>query len=220
MDAAGTNPLRFEDPYDCSRSLDALDDMPISIWSTRGVTARWHCRAKVPLDARLTEEPDRMLAGSITNRLGFDLADARLFYDRWVYPIRKLGSGRELRIREALQPLTSRTLLTRQRIVDSKDVTTVYDPQSTDVGRILEMMMFHEIAGGPDYTADLTNRYSQYCDLSGHLTAGRAVLVARVPHGGSELVVDGRPVTGPHDEEWVFYRFVLPVERGEGARAP
>ena len=160
-----------------------------------------------------------MLAGSIINRLGFALADARLFYDRWVYPIRELASGQELMIREALQPLTSRTLLTRQQVVGSTDVTTTYDPQTIDVSRILEMMMFHQMAGGREYTADLVNRYLRFCDLSGHLTAGRAILVARAANSGSELTVDGRPVDGPDDQRWVYYRVVLPVQRGEEGRA-
>ena len=47
--------------------------------------------------------------------------------------------------------------------------------------------------------------------LSGLLPIGRAILVARGRQPGSQLLRDGQSMAGPHDRQWVFYRFVIPV---------
>ena len=71
----------------------------------------------------------------------------------------------------------------------------------------------HDAAGGAGYT-HLTHRYQPWLDMSDHLNLNRAVLVGRVVKGASRLVVGGEVVEP--DQQWVYYRIVLPVSPATG----
>ena len=83
----------------------------------------------------------------------------------------------------------------------------------SDVGRVLEMMMFHNAAGGRAYT-QLGDEYQQFVDLSHHLKLGRAVLFGRVKKPGTKLLRDGQEVRDELDVNWTYYRIVFPVKEG------
>ena len=215
MRPAAANPPLFSRPYAFSGKLDALQNVPIQVWSTKSITARWmasdQAGADNPLTGTLREEVDRMLSGEIVNHLGVDLIGCRLFYDRWIYTFPSLKDGGRQAIDRSLEPKTVKTWLTNRG----------YNQTSQDVPTILEFMMFGEAGGGVQYIR-LLNRYQSYCDLSNHLKIGRAILVARanidpkkrdpITHG-SQLLRDRKPMVGPDDRRWVFYRFVFPVQR-------
>jgi len=211
LQSGAGQPTLFPQAYDCAAGSDSIHKLPIHIWSTKELAVRYHGQADVPLQATLVQEDEEFLSGRITNQLGVDLVDARLFYKQWVYLIPQLRNGQELAVGPQLQSLTGRTLLTRRRILGESDALTVYDAQSTDVPRILDMMMFHELAGGAAYTQGLIHRYRRDCDLSGHLQVGRAVLVAQVDVPDDQLAVTNPPQDLQGTSQSVF-RFVLPVD--------
>ena len=69
--------------------------------------------------------------------------------------------------------------ITRRRIThEQKETITTWDEAGQDVTRILEVMMFHEAAGGQPYTK-VGGRYQSYVDLSEQLRLGRAILMGR-----------------------------------------
>jgi len=203
--------LGMDRPYDFSPALDRLIDLPIQVWATKSLISRWQTERQIPLSANLREDLDNLLQGEITNELGVELKDARLYYDRWVYQLPNFPDGTSLVMGRDVQPVTSRTLLTQLRIIASKEVSAPYDAQSKDAARILEMMMFHQLTGGDQYTAGLGNQYQGFVDLSSHLKLHQAILVARMPSVGSSLLRDGQPVTADPERDWVYYRFVIPV---------
>ena len=45
----------------------------------------------------------------------------------------------------------------------------------------------------------LRNRYQRFCDFSGLLDAGRAILVTRGTPPGSQLLRDDQPLASSHD---------------------
>jgi hypothetical protein len=104
-------------------------------------------------------------------------------------------------------------------VVDSKDVGTPWDQGSSDVPRILEMMMFYRAAGGAAYTG-LTHRYQPGLDLSEHLRTGRAILVGRSATAGSRLAPERATGEPSRVRQWAFYRVVFPVDRSERAAVP
>lgn len=203
--------LSIEKPYDFSGSLDSLSEVPIQIWSTKSLVTRWQTTAKIPLEAELNEDIDNLLAGRIVNRLDVVLEEGRLIYDRWAYQVPKLAPGAAVRLGVDINPVTAKTMLTQQRIVGSKEIVATFDTQSKDVPRILELMMFHKLAGGDQYSGGLFNRYQSYVDLSPLVELRRAVFVARVRTPGSVLERDGKPIAVDEDHHWVYYRFVIPV---------
>ena len=162
-----------------------------------------------------------MLAGELRNETGHVLSDATLYFDRWVYRLGDLAPGGAVVLDERSAALDARTVLARRRIVSDQEVIERYDPESDDVARILEMRMFHELAGGKTYSG-LENRYQSFIDCSPLVRAGRAVVVARVATVSSRL--EARETGSPAPAEamtdagaTIALRFVLPVTpRDEG----
>ena len=205
MSPSTMNPPLFSRPYTFSPDLAQMLDVPIQVWSTKTFTGRWTTHHPVPVDAALREGRERQLTGEMVNRLGVDLANCRLLYDRWLYRIPTWKDSEPLMI-DDLSPRTVRTVLTGS--------SGIYDASAHDIPRTLDMMMFHKMAGGRTFTR-LLNRYYGFCDLSGHLSLGRAILVAHATGPASQLLRDKRPLESSYDQQWTVYRFVFPVERKE-----
>jgi len=204
MGSSAATPSLFARPYSFSPQLDALRRVPVSVWSTKSLTACWTTQCESPIRGNLLDGIDHMLQGEITNNLEIDLGQCHLLYDKWVYTIPSLPSGRRQPIGDALAPQYIETWLARG----------AYSPwnMETPVPRIIDMIMFHRAVGGRAYT-QLTNRYLHTCDLSELLKLGRAILVAWTGARGSQLLRDNAPLSSDRDRRWLVYRFVLPVER-------
>ena len=106
---------------------------------------------------------------------------------------------------------TLRWWLTRRTLYEDLEVTTPWDQYDWDVPRIVEVMMFHEAAGGDAYTG-LLNRHQSFVDLSGQLNTGRAFLVGRSKRAAAILVGGESWVTDIPTQQWTFYRIVIPVD--------
>jgi hypothetical protein len=208
MQATGTS--FFGRPYYFGPEFDQLLGVPIQVWSTKSITGRWTSRDALPLSADLVEVADQMLAGHIDSGLDVDLGQCHLLYDRWVYTIPKIQQGARIELRSLAEPQLIKTWLGGDaEILVEHDVTA-----------ILRRMMFYDAAGG-SLASESLNLYQQFCDLSGQLTAGRAILVTHQPRAeGSQLLRDGEPLTSPDDRRWLVYRFVLPVDRDGEAASP
>jgi hypothetical protein len=157
-----------------------------------------------------------LLAGSIRNPLNVDLTECMLLYDHWAYSLARVDARQQVSFDESLAPRNLDTLLRQRRIEDMKDVTTPWDQSLTHVPRILQMVMFHEAAGGRAYTG-LLHRHRGEVDLSDHLQTGRAVLVGRAPSPAVRLTVNGQtPVGKEEGQQWTYFRMVFPVQlRGD-----
>jgi hypothetical protein len=187
--------------------------MPITSGSTRSLLTRWWSFPSFPKSEPLTADRDGFLHGTIVNPFDFPLEDALLAYDRWSYRIdRPLQPGESLFV-DGLQRRDLEWRLTRRRALHGKTsyTSTPWETDSRDVERIVEMMMFHEAAGGRGYT-DLNQQYQGYMDLSEHLFLGRAVFVGRVAQPGVQLKAGEQPLTEQADRSWTWYRLILPVE--------
>lgn len=213
-------PAVWKDPYDCSRRLDALDGVPMQIWSTKSFNARWTAKTSAKPEARIVEQ-DRVPVGTITNTLDVPLSECLLCYKRWAYRLGDLGPGESAQVGASSERRDLTTLLTGRRFLFEEGVeqATPYDRGSVDVAYIVRAMMFFEAAGGSRYTG-LVHRHHGFVDVSDLLRTDHAVLVAVGPAGdpespyhGSRLVRDGTPLVSREDRHTTIYRFVLPVGR-------
>ncbi|HEV3005867.1 MAG TPA: hypothetical protein VGX78_15480, partial [Pirellulales bacterium] len=212
--------------YAISTSFDALAGVPIPIWSTKALTARWQLRPQPlrpqpRLTASLTQGADGVVEGSVTSNLPFALENCLLAGGRWVYRLGELKPGQTVPLRAGSQ-ITFQSVLKGAKLVREKEhsvvqVNTPYDPASFDVPVILRQMMFHELSGGTHY-AGLSNRYQAFVDLSDHLELRRAVLWGEAEGAAAEVRREGQPLAGSHDRHLTVYRFVLPVEEHAGKR--
>jgi hypothetical protein len=233
MDSQASSPVLWTKAYDFSPELDAMRNVPIPIWSTKSLTARWTAPAKGCLRAELVDE-DGAVVGTITNTLRFPLAKCLLIYGHHAYTLktrdnddpRDAGRLGTLQPGESttIDPWTRRselkTLLTGQRLIKNRPVSTLYDQSSVDLHYILQAMMFFEEAGGRRYTG-LDNGYQDFVDLTHLLKTNRAILLAHGPaaagepgHGADLLCKDGNgePITAEQDQHVTIYRFVFPVK--------
>jgi hypothetical protein len=203
----GATPL-FTEPYDFSRRLDALDRVPIAVWSTKSFVGRWWRQAASPIDAELRGR-DR-LAGTLTSHLPAPLEDCVLFFERWAYPIRQLRPGQSLDLEIDLDPQRTETYLRRVKVQQDRNIEEAYDRASFEIPKIVEIMSAYSMAGGEKYTL-LTNDYQPFVDLSRLVAGGRAVLIGRSAEPAATLDRDKRPLdaAGSH---WTYYRFVFAVQ--------
>jgi hypothetical protein len=221
--AAGS--AMFTQPYDFSPRLDALDRLPIAMWSTRSLEARWWAEAPSPVVAHLTDRGDHLLGGTLELPAAWPLTDALLIYDRWAYPLPTPATDETIDVDKQLEPQTVETYFRHITIFDEKSTRAPYDRASTDLTHILETMMFHSLTGGELYT-NLANRARGFVDLSSQVRLGRAVIVGRASQpaatfrrsgagradrdsaGGNAAESELLDAEGQH---LTFYRFVLPV---------
>lgn len=203
----------------------SIVDMPVPIWSSKSLTARWKTQAAACVDGRFSER-EHLLSGHVTNTLDFPLTNCYLYFRHWAY---QLGANGTLKpgVSAQIGPMTERrdlnTILTGRRLIGEQghEVTAPYDPGSTDPAYVIRTMMFYEAGGGRSY-AGLANRYQGFVDCSDLLHTDRVILVATGPagkpgakHYGGSLLRDGQPIQGPDDRHITIFRFVFPVAKGD-----
>ena len=121
-----------------------------------------------------------------------------------------VDAGEVLRISNLAEYVrATEAYLLRRRLVRQSEAIQTWAQDDFDVPRIVEMLMFHNKAGGLRYTK-LAHHYQQFLDVSEQLDWNRVVLVGRSEEQGSDLLTNGtvsKDVTG----RWTYYRLVFPV---------
>jgi hypothetical protein len=152
-----------------------------------------------------------LLAGAFSSPLQTPLSECMLAHGEKLYRIGTLEPGQKVRM-DDLPPLDLEARLTQRRIEQTKDVSTPWEPDSTDIPRIVQMLMFHEAARGTTYTG-LTHRYQPRIDLSQHVRLGEAILIGRAAAPAAQLTENGTPITASENTSaWTWYRIVLPIK--------
>jgi hypothetical protein len=210
---AASQPL-FDEPYTISPEQGTIEGAPIPVWSSKSFVARWSARGG-GMTAELTATPltaksnELGLHGSIKNELGTSLTDCAVFYRGVVYQI-GLFKTEAVKI-DQLESQAAKYYFSKRPKSLIKDETPPYDYAGFNVPRILEMMMFHERAGGANYTG-LSNRHQQYIDLSRLMEKENAILVGIGPPGATVQVNDRTLDEIPLSRHKTIYRFILPVQ--------
>ena len=143
MQTRAANLELVQNGYRYSPDLAALDDLPVLTLSTKSLTARWTAPAKALIAADLVDQ-DGMASGSIVNKTGRALRNARLFYGNWGYRLGNLVDGRQIDVGEHLEPRSAKTILT----------TSVLSPTTTTSGQAEGGVFF------PDRASELSARES------------------------------------------------------------
>jgi hypothetical protein len=205
--AAGA-PL-FDEPYEIEVGQGSVRGAPIAIWSSKAFVARWQAAAG-GFEADLTS--DGRLRGTIRNKLDIPLTDCVLLYGRDAWPLGELPAGKTQQL-ERLAPQATMQVdsyLTRRELYSTRSHTPPYDRAGVDVQRIMEVMMFHDAAGGANYSG-LLHRQHRYTDLSSQLDFDKAILVGRGTTG-ADVKIDGEAVkSDAMNQHHTVYRYVFPV---------
>ena len=216
-------------------SESMIDDLPVAVWSTRTMSASWRTRIASPVTGSLESTGVGQLSGELRHELPGILDDWLIAHGNRVFLARSSGGKRrswetgtsmklgtsDIRI-ESLKGYLNRT--TTRKVVRKhgfgSDVLSVpgrYDPRSRNPADWIEILTFHQAAGGTGYTG-LENRDLAELDLSNLLTLNRAVLLGRLVAAstdgtvaGTELVVNGEPVSATGIRRVTYVRVVLKV---------
>ena len=227
MNPRAGGPVVWTDRFRYSPALDALFDVPIQVWSTKSLTARWNA-PKVEVPPAELVDTGQLLTGSITNTLACPLRNCILAHGVLVYELGTIQPGDTARLDLLSRRSELKTLLTGKKFVTTEapghageeyhQEATPYNQSSTDLPYILRIMMFYGEVGGRRYTG-LWNAYQSFVDLSDLLKGDRAILVAQGPElpgddsHGAQLLRDGRVLADPQDKHCTMYRFVFPVKK-------
>jgi hypothetical protein len=185
-----------------------LEDFPLAVWSSQSLLGQWWGEAELSPDAtQLKADAESTVSGTLTSPLPVTIEDAYLIYDRWAIRLGEVSPGERIAINGS-GGVDLQTLLTRRRIVDGRNVVVPWSHDSTDVERIMQLLMFYGAAKGRTYTR-LQHRYQRTVDWSDHVTAHQAVLWGRSRTPGADLLLNGQPVFQRQD--WTYYRLLIPV---------
>ncbi len=220
MQASGAQNSLLNRGFSFDDSLSAMQGVPVQLWSTKTITARWEAEVAPLMPSELHRAGEEMLRGRIVNETQASLEDCLLLYGPWAYRLGRVGPGETLRIGEELQPRTVKTMLTSATAGDTTETRTAEDGTvrfrdvQSDVARLVKAMMFFDAIDGRRYTGVL-NRYQASVDLSSLLQQqDQAILLARCPVGGSQWFDEDEPLRSDQDRRWTYYRFLLPVATG------
>lgn len=192
--------------------------------STKNVAASWSGTHQLPSPGRLYLDEYGRLMGELTSPFPFDLSECIIAQQEWFYRVKEWKAGQSINMAD-LTPLSLESRLTLQSLTDTKGRITPWQRDSTELPRILQMLMFHDTVRGSNYTG-LTHRYQNTLDLSQHLKLGCAVIIGQAKDPAATFAVSK---TGAMPEklnlqsqDLSYYRLVLPVEpkRGTAAKLP
>jgi hypothetical protein len=204
----------FTDEEEIRGQKQAIGGLPIHTSSTKPVVARWRMRFESPQQERLGVKDGGLLDGRVVNPLDIPLSHCSVFFENWFYRLdRRLLPGDGIELGQE-SPLDLKWQLTRRRLLDTTDVSTPWNQEEfDDMPRLIQMLMFHEAAGGRDYTR-LDHRYQAFVDLSSLLHMGNAVLVGRSDQPVASLYRDGQLLQeSDYDQRWTYFRIVIPVQQ-------
>ena len=192
-------------------------DQPLRVSSTRALFGQWWSETQFPVESKLKlNRRTRHIEGTFSNPLDRPLKDCRLLYGEYVYRLPdRLAPGDEIDILgDDLREQTTSSYLNR-RSQDADDTNRArkipWDPTSTRVDRLAEVLMFYAAAGGREYTG-LSHAYQPFVDLTDHLQLSRAILVGKVDSLVTPLQIDGQSSEDSYDSANTFVRLIFPVE--------
>lgn len=221
----GMSSLRAEmlfenEGYMQSPGRTRLEGVTFRSASTKAVTAQCYSTTRsvgISWELRLRQDE---LNGWIRNQLPWALENCRLIFGKYVYQLETIPAGGIVVVDRSIPRRDLRGFLTGTQLVKEKDSyraqTSPYDVASTDWHYILEMMMFHEAAGGTGYTG-LVHVAEGWIDFSSRLATNQAILVAEVAGGsdsggGIRFQLSQDPAVAPVEVvRRVFHRWLLPV---------
>jgi hypothetical protein len=217
MQGGGGEPSLLERGYEFADALTAMRGVPVELWSTKTITARWAAEVKTPVQSQLHRAGEELLQGQIVNDTGLQLDDCLVLYGPWAFYLGRIEPAAIKQIDADLQPRTVKTMLTSATAGDvteprtAEDGTVPFRLVEDDVARLVKAMMFFDAINGERYTGVL-NRYQSSVDLSHLLLQDDcAILLARSSAPGSQWQSGDQHLASAADRRWTYYRFVLPV---------
>jgi hypothetical protein len=166
-------------------------ELAIAPRSSKSLVTRYRFDANLTRDVKVSRRRgSELLEGSFTNPLPYDVLDGMLVFRNWAYLLpTRFHTGATIASIDTLRQKNFRWQLSRQQAVKSDSETEAWNPtDSQSVGRIAEMLMFHQAVGGEHYT-HLNHDILSELDLSSLLTDEQSMLIGRLERPLSRLSI-------------------------------
>jgi hypothetical protein len=187
---------------------------------TKALTAQWNDQTTIqPGDFQLSLIPGSadLLTGSFLNPFNVDLLDGMLVYRGRAYTLStRLKAREQVVIPPSMLPKDVVRRLQRRSNVGGEERSTPWSPGSTrNLDRLLELMVFHDAAGGSTYTS-LYSRYLSRLDASDTVETDRAVLLAELEKPSLAWSVhQGKvPIQWLEGQRKTYVRVFIPISIG------
>ena len=214
-----------------------LARLPMLAGGSQALSAEWISRAasKPVFESELVVLGTGLLEGDVRFHLSVPIRDWLLFYGNRVYQPGPKATDQQRTIQPGetwnrrndwVRASDLKSFLNGVRIVqsrrstsgalkaDSLQVTTPYNPRSSDPLEILTMISLFEAAGGEAY-AGLTNDSLRRLEVSENIRMNSALLLARVDQAPTRFVIDEQ--TSQPVQSQTIIRMLLPVNRKKAA---
>ncbi|MDR3181420.1 MAG: hypothetical protein LBT89_00630 [Planctomycetaceae bacterium] len=160
---------------------ETLENVPVQIRSTKSFFGESSSKAALWLTAKLSDE-EGILVGTVTAPESMpELEDALLVYGRWVLELGSIKASQTLTLDKKTPRREMRSLLLSSSSAADEQVRQLaaYNPQSDDLGYVVRVLTLHRALGGYE-SAGLHHTFQSALDMSGLLTADRAVLLGKI----------------------------------------
>ncbi len=217
--------------YRLSEDAMAIENLPISIWSTQNLESHWQTDQSKLVTSQLVSSGFGRLEGPIVHNFKAPIKNWMIAFGTQVYSprdadasrnIQEILPGKPLVLSPGTPGLMRRQLrnyltgVTRARVEREDNrgdeivsQETAYNALSRDPEQILRVLSFYKIAGGETYSG-LKNHSMRTHDLSHLVDTDKAVLFGQIDTPSIEYQVDGEVVSNTRQKS--FVRIVLPVE--------
>ncbi|MSR56330.1 MAG: hypothetical protein EXS05_01485 [Planctomycetaceae bacterium] len=217
--------------YAFSTDATQVENLPILQWSTKSLCATWESDVdSPPVESRLETAGPGQIRGTLTHHLPETLEDCLLIVGGWAYaPTRANASiapdvawtpgGPQGRARDLKALLTGERRTRKENGKLQTEVLTTtapYNPFNVNPVDLIQMISFHQVAGGSEYTG-LANAALRDLELTHLMKLGRGILIGRIKSPQAQVAIDGQTPT-PADAA-AFVRLIVPVTNIERAPA-
>jgi len=205
------------------KSVPGIRGVGIPAAGTKSLIATWQESITLPKETNsltMVSGSIDLLEGSFENPLDVDLLDALLIYRGRAYTLdTRIRVGHRISFSDTTVPKDITRRLQRRQNVGGEERSTPWNPASTgSLDRLMELISFHESAGGSKYTG-LYNRYLSELDCSDVIRLDRAVLICELSDSSLTWSMrrNSMPLQATEGQRKTFLRLIIPVSKLKSA---
>lgn len=221
-DTGGIN-IEKESIISSKKSVPGIRGVGIPAAGTKSLIATWQESITLPKETNsltMVSGSIDLLEGSFENPLDVDLLDALLIYRGRAYTLdTRIRVGQRISFSDATVPKDITRRLQRRQNVGGEERSTPWNPASTgNLDRLMELISFHESAGGSKYTG-LYNRYLSELDCSDVIRLDRAILICELTDSSLTWSMrrNSMPLQATEGQRKTFLRLIIPVSKLKSA---
>lgn len=165
--------------------------IPLPPGGSKGIATRWTFLPQLSAESDLSRRRgSELLTGRLINPLPVDLLNGALVFGEWVYLLpTRFRAGQSIENIESLRQKNFRWLLARREALENSSRSDPWDVEMyDDLPRLAEVLMFHSVYGGRDYTG-LTDRPLGDLDLGYLLNQDTALLYGQLEKPALEIAL-------------------------------